>query len=289
MEVARPADMMRVRPAGHTHMVTLLPDISSIGSNRAVAEAIGQHMDAVFRSLKGDPPAQSTAGYVRLITHEPHPLGNFVLLTDGTDVAAARAGVEPLVASSAPAAVILTGLACSADVDAYLAGHGFAAHEPLPAMAITIATLGPTVLPKDHELIRVNRGPEARAWTEAFAIGYELPLRVARAMSPETIEVSPFPDAPLQFFAIRRAGRIIGTSMLALHDGLAGVYCVATVPEERGRGIGAHATAEALRRAGSLGYRVGVLQSSEAGHRVYRRLGFAEYGGVPIYIRIPKG
>ena len=269
-------------------MLTLVPTISSIGTNRAVAEAIGRHMAAVFRLLNGDPAVHNTPGYVRLITGEPHPLGNFALLADGMDAAAARAGVEPLVACGAPAAVLLPGLACSTEVEAYLGAHGFAAHEPLPAMAVEIATLAPTALPDGHELIRVNHGPEARAWSEAFAVGYELPLPVARAMSPETIAVSPSPDAPLQFFAIRRAGRIVATSMLALHGGLAGVYCVATVPEERGKGMGAHATAEALRRATSLGYRVGVLQSSEAGHRIYRRLGFADYGGVPIFIRIPN-
>jgi ribosomal protein S18 acetylase RimI-like enzyme len=268
-------------------MLSLVPSLSSMGADRAVAEAIGGHMDAAFRSLTGDPALLRTTGYVRLMTGEPHPLGNFVLLADGTDLAQARVGVEPLIHGGAPAAAILPGLACSPEVHAYLLDHGFTAHEPLPAMAVEIVTLDPTGLPDGYELIRVNHAPEARAWTEAFAVGYELPLRVARAMSPETIEVSPSADAPLQFFAIRRAGRIVGTSMIVLHGGLAGVYCVATVPEERGKGIGAHATAEALRRVAPLGYGVGVLQSSQAGHSIYRRLGFADYGGVPIYIRIP--
>ena len=47
-------------------------------------------------------------------------------------------------------------------------------------------------------------------------------------------------------------------------------------------------TAEPLRAARALGYRVGVLQSSEAGHSVYRRLGFADYGVVPMYLLLPE-
>ena len=64
---------------------------------------------------------------------------------------------------------------------------------------------------------------------------------------------------------------------------------VATLPEARGQGLGAHVTAEPLRRAQALGYRVGVLQSSDAGHPVYRRLGFQDVGAVPLFVRMPGG
>lgn len=75
--------------------------------------------------------------------------------------------------------------------------------------------------------------------------------------------------------------------MLYLADGLAGIYCVATLPAERGKGLGAHVTAESLRAALPLGYGVGVLQATEAGHGVYRGLGFTDVGSVPMFIRMP--
>jgi predicted acetyltransferase len=71
-----------------------------------------------------------------------------------------------------------------------------------------------------------------------------------------------------------------------LHNGVAGIYGVATLPEERGNGLGAHMTAAPLRIARELGYRVGILQASEDGHPVYRRLGFADFGEVPLYLRL---
>jgi len=76
-------------------------------------------------------------------------------------------------------------------------------------------------------------------------------------------------------------------SKFGLANGLAGIYCVATLPAERGRGLGAHVTAEALRAAGRLGYGVGLLQSSAAGHSVYQGLGFRDVGSVPMFIRMP--
>ena len=105
-------------------------------------------------------------------------------------------------------------------------------------------------------------------------------------LSPEVLEVNPARDAKTQFFGVRRDGRLVATSMLYLANGLAGIYCVATMPEERGKGLGAHVTAEALRAAHRIGYRVGVLQSSEEGHSVYLGLGFADLGSVPMFIRM---
>jgi hypothetical protein len=56
---------------------------------------------------------------------------------------------------------------------------------------------------------------------------------------------------------------------------------------ERHRGLGAHATAETLCAARRLGDRVGVLQSPEAGHSIYLGLGFGDYLGIPMLIRMP--
>ncbi|MEZ5391400.1 MAG: GNAT family N-acetyltransferase [Bryobacterales bacterium] len=94
-------------------------------------------------------------------------------------------------------------------------------------------------------------------------------------------------DDPVQYYLASRDGRPVATSAMCLLEGLAGIYCVATVPEERRKGLGAFMTAEPLRRAEKIGYGVGVLQSSTSGYPVYEKLGFKTFGGVPMYIRTP--
>ena len=51
---------------------------------------------------------------------------------------------------------------------------------------------------------------------------------------------------------------------------------VATLPSARRRGFGAAITLAALLDGRNLGYRIGVLQSSDQGFPVYRRMGFVE-------------
>jgi len=69
-----------------------------------------------------------------------------------------------------------------------------------------------------------------------------------------------------------------------LAAGVAGIYCVATVPEARRQGSGGAITAAPLHIARAMGYRIGILQASESGHPVYRRLGFQEFCTLGLYL-----
>lgn len=253
----------------------------------SIGLAIGRHLDVGFRAIAKGARVTHEARFFRLFSGEPHPLGNFAVLSAPVDVTSARAAVEPLAAAAVPSAVLFPDLQPPAEVAAYLVERGYVAAGALPAMGVDIARLNATALPDGYEFVHIGSGPESEEWVRQFAVGYELPLGVAEYFSPRAAGASTAADAPLQFFAVRRAGAIVGTSVCYLQDGLAGIYCVSTIPDERRKGLGEHATAEPLRLAAKLGYGVGVLQSSEAGYPVYRGLGFDDFGGVPIFIRMP--
>lgn len=261
--------------------------VESIGSDGATIGArAAEHLDIAFRHLMGGPHAVQTAAYLRLVTGEAHPMGNVAIVSRPDEAETALEAITPLLDCGAPAAAIFPrGL--REDVSEAVRARGFDVDATMPAMAVDIDLMADTALPPGYDWARVGAGEDGRAWTDALAVGYEIPGALADIFGPVNLGADMAPDAPIQFFSVLRGGRHVATSMLYLADGLAGIYCVSTRPEERNKGLGGHATAEALRIARRLGYRVGVLQSSPAGHPVYLRLGFGDYLKVPMLVRIP--
>ena len=262
---------------------TPYPTIVAIGGR--IGGLITRHIDLAFRRIMPGPGVEIEPRFVRLVTGEPHPFGNFACMTDPADIGGTEAAIGPLLGCGAPSAVFFTGVV-TGDVERRLGSAGFERHGGLPAMAVEIERLGGTELPAGYRFARVGSASDRDLWAQVFARGYELPLRVGAAFAGG-IDGDERGAATVQYFWILKDGQPVCTSLLYLGEGVAGIYGVATVPEERGKGLGAFATAEPLRRAHPLGYRVGVLQASEDGHPVYRRIGFADFGEVPLYIRMP--
>ena len=223
---------------------------------------------------------------MRVVTREAHPFGNLAIVSDPNDLASTQAAIGPLLGVDFPGALLYPrGIADA--VRSAIAAHGFADHGVMPAMAVDIAHMPATTLPPGYAWARVGPGNDGLAWAETLAVGYGLPQNVANLFSPDVFGADRAPGADVQYFSIRRNQQTVATSLLYLADGLAGIYCVATLPEQRGKGLGGYATAEALRVARRLGYDVGVLQSSPMGHAVYRGLGFVDCGEVAMFVRSP--
>ena len=78
-------------------------------------------------------------------------------------------------------------------------------------------------------------------------------------------------------------GRPVATSQLFVGAGVAGIYNVTCLPEARGQGIGRAITLAPLLEARRQGYATSILQASDLGYPVYRRLGFRDYGRLNAY------
>jgi len=261
------------------------PSIAAIGDG--IGGLICRHIDVAFRRIMPGPNVVIEPRFLRLVTGEPHPFGNFACMPDppAADATGVRAAIEPLLRCGAPSAIFFVG-SIQVSVENVLKETGFERHGGLPAMAVEIGQLARTELPSGYAFARVVT--ERQTWGDVFARGYGIPQPVGAAFAGG-INGDGRDDAPLQYFWIlNQHGKPVCTSLVFLHDGVAGIYGVATLPEERGKGLGAFITAEPLRRVHELGYRVGVLQASEDGHPVYRRLGFSDFGEVPLFVRMPK-
>ncbi|MEC9373590.1 MAG: GNAT family N-acetyltransferase [Planctomycetota bacterium] len=261
------------------------PAASVADLGRSAGRIAERHIDLAFRRILRGPNVDATARFIRLVTGAAHPFGNFVLFSAWGDETAVDAAIEPLTRCGAPSAVLFTG-AIGEGVKRRLQDRGFGLHESMPAMVVDIERLRETAPPPGYAMERVGGGSAGDAWARAFAEGYEVPIEVGDAFSPNGAGLTTAAEGPLQYFAIRRGDRMVCTSILFLAEGVAGIYGVSTVPDERGKGLAAHATAAALRSALELGHRVGVLQSSPAGHSVYRGLGFVDVGDVPLFVRV---
>lgn len=75
--------------------------------------------------------------------------------------------------------------------------------------------------------------------------------------------------------------QFVGQSVLNLttgHLGVAGIFSVGVVPEQRGKGIAKAVMAETLRFAADIGCRYAILNATDMGEPLYRSLGFLPLG-----------
>ena len=156
-----------------------------------------------------------------------------------------------------------------------LEAHGFRFETGSPGMAVDLKIVPESVpVPEGYQIQQVEDTESMKTWLKIFLSGYGFP---------------PDWEAPSLDFMLAALSDPNGMSYLAfVHDqpvavstifyraGVAGIYSVATLKEWRGKGLGAAVTLHPLLDARAKGYRVGTLQSSVMGFKVYQHLGFKE-------------
>ncbi|MFF0342998.1 GNAT family N-acetyltransferase [Kribbella sp. NPDC004875] len=177
----------------------------------------------------------------------------------------------------------------SSDYDRDLVRAAARAGLRLRSSTVGMATEKPpdmAVIPKGLEVVRVTNAEEAAQ----FAAVHEGLFRetgrpveaVAHFASPGVL-LAPNTAA----FVARVGGRPVAGAMAVITGAEAGVYWVATRTDARRQGFGESVTRAAVRAAFEHGARVVLLQSTELGVRLYRRLGFAPLTDYQRYL-IPQ-
>jgi ribosomal protein S18 acetylase RimI-like enzyme len=159
------------------------------------------------------------------------------------------------------------------DWEPVLSKHGFGFSNDTPGMAADLQALNEPVQTMDRIEVRaVTDEDSLRTWAHLFTVGYGLPPDWEASVYDLQRQLG-F-EYPIRNYLGYSNSEAVATSCLFFGGGAAGVYSVSTLPKARGKGFGAAMTFTPLSDARELGYHIGVLQSSEMGFNVYKRLGF---------------
>jgi len=161
--------------------------------------------------------------------------------------------------------------------------HGFEA----TAMAADLAQIEQEPLAFEHAVFEVESEDQLRSWADVMTSVYEFPEFAIAPWKRMLLHLGFGSSEPMRHFMATVDGKPAACSTLFLAGGVAGVSSVATYPQYRQCGLGSAVVQMALIAARNLGYEVGVLFASEAGNRMYRRMGFHEVGKGNCYIWSP--
>jgi GNAT superfamily N-acetyltransferase len=251
-------------------------DVLTDLSDRALATAIKANFYAFFACFERTPSVEfhREQALTRWRTRIPHPFFQGALVTEpapGEEERLVRETIEHFAAHGEPGFCWWLGQGVdAAPWEEPLAGYGFTPDDDPPGMALALDDLAEPEAPAGLAITRVEDDDRLRVWNETFVAGYGLPEELGGAFGELLAEVG----GGMRHYLGHLAGVPVAASSLFPAAGVAGIYNVAVLPEARGKGLGAALTVAALREARSLGYRAAVLQSSEMGYGVYRRLGF---------------
>ncbi|MFW9875877.1 MAG: GNAT family N-acetyltransferase [Candidatus Thorarchaeota archaeon] len=82
--------------------------------------------------------------------------------------------------------------------------------------------------------------------------------------------------SPFRMYIGSYNGKIVTTGVLVFHADVAGIYYIVTDPKERRKGYATDMMNYLLNEAKKENYEIAVLQASEMGKEVYKKIGFEE-------------
>jgi hypothetical protein len=170
------------------------------------------------------------------------------------------------------------------EIRKHLVAHGLTFEESFATeMAADLMALPDNLpMPAGLKIMPVEDGETLLKWIHVASIGFDYPEELENIWYDFFVET--VFDLPFRSYLALLNGQPVGTSQLFLSAGVAGIYNVTCVPEARCQGIGAAITLAPLRDVCAMGYRIGILQASQLGYKLYRRLGFQDYGNLSVYM-----
>lgn len=171
------------------------------------------------------------------------------------------------------------------DLGARLVERGFTLDpDDMAGMAAPLADLPPPVLPAGASVELVRDVATFGQWIDVMVAGFEMPSEIGEAFL-RFADLGFGDDLPYRVLLARIGRRPVAVSLAALTGRGVVIANVTTLADVRGRGLGRAITLAAMQEGADAGATIAVLQSTEMGNGVYRRLGFEQFARYRTYIR----
>jgi GNAT superfamily N-acetyltransferase len=142
--------------------------------------------------------------------------------------------------------------------------------DPTPGMTLAMPD-APGAVPSGLAIHEVRTHEQLVGFREAAFRGFGFPTAAARIFLGDRLLALPH----VRLYAGTEGGAVVATSMLVVTGAVAGIYWVATLEEQRGRGFGEALSRAAVDGGRAFGCALASLQASKLGRPVYERMGFA--------------
>jgi len=163
-----------------------------------------------------------------------------------------------------------------------LENYGFILENKWKAMAIDIKKM-PYIfdIPEGMQIKKISDLEELKKWSHILVESFQF-SKVIDSYKKYFINAG-LDDINFDYYLGFFNGKPVATSIFFKGQGAAGIFYIGTVEEARGHGIAQAMVYYILNKSKIHGYRFCVLQASEMGYTLYKKIGFKEYHTTNIY------
>jgi GNAT superfamily N-acetyltransferase len=163
-----------------------------------------------------------------------------------------------------------------------LKDHGFIYQNKWNAMAIDLKTVPKSFnIPEGMEIKEVLNLEELKTWTDVLVKSFEFP-EIVESYKKYFINLGTRNLNFHHYLGIFN-GKPVTSAVLFKGEGAAGIFYIGTMPDVRRKGIAKAMVYYILNEAKNEGYNLSVLQASEMGYPLYKKIGFKKYYTTKIY------